>query len=203
MSLLLNDHVLHRHQTYKYKCMSISSVYIFMMHLMLLYLVKRIVFMRLDCTHTCHFWPNVPWWWFRVFNGALELMFGFCVSSPAPLRNTNMAIIWICLASVTGLVTFLAVVICRKRQEEYFELSAFISPAFLCIIYPSSSYSPFQPCVTFFCRSVTESLTEWVIQTGFVNWSKWFIEKKRDSIEWFIHKSDIRSSEHTKNRVDV
>lgn len=90
----------------------------------------------LDCTQTCHFWSNVPWWWFRVFNDALnlELIFGFCVSSPAPLRNTNMAIIWICLASVTGLVTFLAVVICRKRQEEYFELSAFIFPAFLCNI---------------------------------------------------------------------
>uniref|UniRef100_A0A671LSW9 receptor protein-tyrosine kinase n=1 Tax=Sinocyclocheilus anshuiensis TaxID=1608454 RepID=A0A671LSW9_9TELE len=28
-----------------------------------------------------------------------------------PLRNTNMTIIWICMASVTGLVTFLAVVI--------------------------------------------------------------------------------------------
>ncbi len=61
-----------------------------------------------------------------VFNDAFVLISGFCFSS-APLRNTNMAIIWICMASVTGLVTFLAVVICRKRQEEYFELSAFFS----------------------------------------------------------------------------
>uniref|UniRef100_A0A8C1PGS7 receptor protein-tyrosine kinase n=1 Tax=Cyprinus carpio TaxID=7962 RepID=A0A8C1PGS7_CYPCA len=37
----------------------------------------------------------------------------------APLRNTNMTIIWICMASVTGLVTFLAVVICRKRRCGY------------------------------------------------------------------------------------
>ncbi|XP_051769121.1 ephrin type-A receptor 8 isoform X4 [Ctenopharyngodon idella] len=46
------------------------------------------------------------------------------------LRNTNMTIIWICVASVTGLVTFLAVVICRKRQEEYFELRCGYSKAF-------------------------------------------------------------------------
>lgn len=77
-------------------------------------------------------WKNC--WWFRVFNDTLVLIFGFCFSSPALLRNTNMTIIWICVASVTGLVTFLAVVICRKRQEEYFELSAFISPALFCYI---------------------------------------------------------------------
>lgn len=81
----------------------------------------------------CHLqWKNC--WWFRVFNDVLVLIFSFCVSLPALLRNTNMTIIWICVASVTGLVTFLAFVICRKRQEEYFELSAFISPALFCYI---------------------------------------------------------------------
>uniref|UniRef100_A0A8D3C5T1 receptor protein-tyrosine kinase n=1 Tax=Scophthalmus maximus TaxID=52904 RepID=A0A8D3C5T1_SCOMX len=34
----------------------------------------------------------------------------------APLRYNTMSIIWICMALVSGLVTFLAVFICRKRQ---------------------------------------------------------------------------------------
>lgn len=38
-----------------------------------------------------------------------------CLSS-APLRYNTMSIIWICMALVSGLVTFLAIIICRKRQ---------------------------------------------------------------------------------------
>ncbi|XP_029288691.1 ephrin type-A receptor 8 isoform X2 [Cottoperca gobio] len=34
----------------------------------------------------------------------------------APLRYNTMTIIWICMALVSGLVTFLAIIICRKRQ---------------------------------------------------------------------------------------
>ncbi|XP_041638720.1 ephrin type-A receptor 8 isoform X3 [Cheilinus undulatus] len=34
----------------------------------------------------------------------------------APLRYNTMSIIWICMALVSGLVTFLAIIICRKRQ---------------------------------------------------------------------------------------
>ncbi|XP_070405171.1 ephrin type-A receptor 8 isoform X8 [Nothobranchius furzeri] len=34
----------------------------------------------------------------------------------APLRYNTMTITWICLALVSGLVTFLAIIICRKRQ---------------------------------------------------------------------------------------
>ncbi|XP_029357292.1 ephrin type-A receptor 8 isoform X1 [Echeneis naucrates] len=34
----------------------------------------------------------------------------------APLRYNTMTIIWICIALVTGLVTFMAIIICRKRQ---------------------------------------------------------------------------------------
>ncbi|XP_031694230.1 ephrin type-A receptor 8-like isoform X2 [Anarrhichthys ocellatus] len=34
----------------------------------------------------------------------------------APLRYNTMTIIWICMALVSGLVTFLAIFICRKRQ---------------------------------------------------------------------------------------
>ncbi|XP_042622720.1 ephrin type-A receptor 8-like isoform X1 [Cyprinus carpio] len=49
------------------------------------------------------------------FSQSVEIQTG----KATPLRNTNMTIIWICMASVTGLVTFLAVVICRKRQEEH------------------------------------------------------------------------------------
>ncbi|KAI4904857.1 hypothetical protein NFI96_018242 [Prochilodus magdalenae] len=47
-----------------------------------------------------------------------------------PLRYNTVTIIWICLALVTGLVTFLAIVICRKRQEEYLELHCGYSKAF-------------------------------------------------------------------------
>lgn len=39
----------------------------------------------------------------------------FCVSA-APLRYNTMTIIWICMALVSALVTFLAIIICRKRQ---------------------------------------------------------------------------------------
>lgn len=35
---------------------------------------------------------------------------------PAPLRYNTMTIIWICMALVSGLVTFMAIFICRKRQ---------------------------------------------------------------------------------------
>ncbi|XP_067361399.1 ephrin type-A receptor 8 isoform X6 [Channa argus] len=34
----------------------------------------------------------------------------------APMRYNTMTIIWICMALVSGLVTFLAIIICRKRQ---------------------------------------------------------------------------------------
>ncbi|XP_029947175.1 ephrin type-A receptor 8 isoform X5 [Salarias fasciatus] len=34
----------------------------------------------------------------------------------APLRYNTMTIIWICMALVSGLVAFLAIIICRKRQ---------------------------------------------------------------------------------------
>ncbi|XP_071191633.1 ephrin type-A receptor 8-like isoform X1 [Salvelinus alpinus] len=37
-----------------------------------------------------------------------------------PLRYNTMTIIWICMALVSGLVTFLAIVICRKRQGNPF-----------------------------------------------------------------------------------
>uniref|UniRef100_A0A673FLJ6 receptor protein-tyrosine kinase n=1 Tax=Sinocyclocheilus rhinocerous TaxID=307959 RepID=A0A673FLJ6_9TELE len=49
------------------------------------------------------------------FSQSVEIQTG----KATPLRNTNMTIIWICMASVTGLVTFLAVVICRKRRCGY------------------------------------------------------------------------------------
>uniref|UniRef100_A0A8C7GEB1 Ephrin type-A receptor 7 n=1 Tax=Oncorhynchus kisutch TaxID=8019 RepID=A0A8C7GEB1_ONCKI len=38
-----------------------------------------------------------------------------------PLRYDTMTIIWICMALVSGLVTFLAIVICRKRQAYCFD----------------------------------------------------------------------------------
>lgn len=38
-----------------------------------------------------------------------------CVFS-APLRYSTMTIIWICMALLSGLVTFVAIIICRKRQ---------------------------------------------------------------------------------------
>ncbi|KAM8757696.1 ephrin type-A receptor 8 isoform 5-T5 [Acanthopagrus schlegelii] len=34
----------------------------------------------------------------------------------APLRYSTMTIIWICMALLSGLVTFVAIIICRKRQ---------------------------------------------------------------------------------------
>uniref|UniRef100_A0A8C4ECA8 receptor protein-tyrosine kinase n=1 Tax=Dicentrarchus labrax TaxID=13489 RepID=A0A8C4ECA8_DICLA len=37
----------------------------------------------------------------------------------APLRYNTMTIIWICMALVSGLVTFLAIIICRKRHCGY------------------------------------------------------------------------------------
>uniref|UniRef100_UPI0037E9BA42 ephrin type-A receptor 8 n=1 Tax=Semicossyphus pulcher TaxID=241346 RepID=UPI0037E9BA42 len=37
----------------------------------------------------------------------------------APLRYNTMSIIWICMALVSGLVTFLAIIICRKRHCGY------------------------------------------------------------------------------------
>uniref|UniRef100_A0A8C1LAW0 Ephrin type-A receptor 7 n=1 Tax=Cyprinus carpio TaxID=7962 RepID=A0A8C1LAW0_CYPCA len=49
------------------------------------------------------------------FSQSVEIQTG----KATPLRNTNMTIIWICMASVTGLVTFLAIVICRKRHCGY------------------------------------------------------------------------------------
>ncbi|XP_064877828.1 ephrin type-A receptor 8-like [Oncorhynchus nerka] len=46
-----------------------------------------------------------------------------------PPRYDTMTIIWICMALVSGLVTFLAIVICRKRQVNY------------CLIYRHCGYS--------------------------------------------------------------
>ncbi|KAG9260267.1 ephrin type-A receptor 8-like [Astyanax mexicanus] len=60
------------------------------------------------------------------FSPSVEIQTGKAV----PLRYNTVTIIWICLALVTGLVTFLAIVICRKRQEEYFELHCGYSKAF-------------------------------------------------------------------------
>ncbi|XP_056292788.1 ephrin type-A receptor 8 [Pseudoliparis swirei] len=39
-----------------------------------------------------------------------------CPKGTAPLRYNTMTITWICMALVSGLVTFLAIIICRKRQ---------------------------------------------------------------------------------------
>ncbi|XP_036386242.1 ephrin type-A receptor 8 [Megalops cyprinoides] len=49
------------------------------------------------------------------FSQSVEIQTGKAV----PLRYNTMTIIWISMALVTGLVTFLAIVICRKRQEEH------------------------------------------------------------------------------------
>ncbi|XP_051967310.1 ephrin type-A receptor 8-like isoform X2 [Xyrauchen texanus] len=49
------------------------------------------------------------------FSQSVEIQTG----KAPPLRYTNMTVIWICMVSVTGLVTFLAVVICRKRRCGY------------------------------------------------------------------------------------
>ncbi|KAG9352767.1 hypothetical protein JZ751_017343 [Albula glossodonta] len=48
------------------------------------------------------------------FSQSVEIQTGKAV----PLRYNTMTIIWISMALVTGLVTFLAIVICRKRQED-------------------------------------------------------------------------------------
>ncbi|XP_051528536.1 ephrin type-A receptor 8-like isoform X4 [Myxocyprinus asiaticus] len=48
------------------------------------------------------------------FSQSVEIQTG----KATPLRYTNMTVIWICMVLVSGLVTFLAFVICRKRQEE-------------------------------------------------------------------------------------
>uniref|UniRef100_A0A3B4DN50 receptor protein-tyrosine kinase n=1 Tax=Pygocentrus nattereri TaxID=42514 RepID=A0A3B4DN50_PYGNA len=50
------------------------------------------------------------------FSPSVEIQTGKAV----PLRYNTVTIIWICMALVTGLVTFLAIVICRKRQEEFY-----------------------------------------------------------------------------------
>lgn len=39
-----------------------------------------------------------------------------CLCVAAPLRYNTMTIIWICMALLSGLVTCLAIFICRKRQ---------------------------------------------------------------------------------------
>uniref|UniRef100_W5K7M8 Ephrin type-A receptor 8 n=1 Tax=Astyanax mexicanus TaxID=7994 RepID=W5K7M8_ASTMX len=49
------------------------------------------------------------------FSPSVEIQTGKAV----PLRYNTVTIIWICLALVTGLVTFLAIVICRKRHCGY------------------------------------------------------------------------------------
>ncbi|KAL4658580.1 ephrin type-A receptor 8 [Arapaima gigas] len=49
------------------------------------------------------------------FSQTVEIQTGKAV----PLRYDTMTIIWICMALVTGLVAFLTVIICRKRQEEH------------------------------------------------------------------------------------
>ncbi|XP_055039960.1 ephrin type-A receptor 8 [Misgurnus anguillicaudatus] len=49
------------------------------------------------------------------FSQSVEIQTGKAI----PLRYTNMRIIWICMALITGLATFLAVVICRKRRCGY------------------------------------------------------------------------------------
>ncbi|XP_042354193.1 ephrin type-A receptor 8 isoform X1 [Plectropomus leopardus] len=46
------------------------------------------------------------------FSQNVEIQTGKAV----PLRYNTMTIIWICMALVSGLVTFLAIIICRKRQ---------------------------------------------------------------------------------------
>ncbi|KAK1799882.1 hypothetical protein P4O66_006115 [Electrophorus voltai] len=60
------------------------------------------------------------------FSPSVEIQTGKAVS----LRYNGMTIIWICAALVTGLVTFLLIVICRKRQEDYSELHCGYSKAF-------------------------------------------------------------------------
>ncbi|XP_066529328.1 ephrin type-A receptor 8 [Hoplias malabaricus] len=49
------------------------------------------------------------------FSPSVEIQTGKAV----PLRYNTVTIVWICMALVTGLMTFLAIVICRKRQEEH------------------------------------------------------------------------------------
>ncbi|MED6238590.1 Ephrin type-A receptor 8, partial [Ataeniobius toweri] len=46
------------------------------------------------------------------FSQNIEIQTG----KPAPLRYNTMTIIWISMALVSGLITFLAIIICRKRQ---------------------------------------------------------------------------------------
>ncbi|KAK3512441.1 hypothetical protein QTP70_011015 [Hemibagrus guttatus] len=60
------------------------------------------------------------------FSPSVEIQTG----KPAPLRYNTVTIIWISMALVSGLITFLALFICRKRQEEYFELHCGYSKAF-------------------------------------------------------------------------
>ncbi|XP_031424074.1 ephrin type-A receptor 8 isoform X1 [Clupea harengus] len=55
------------------------------------------------------------------FSQTVEIQTGKAV----PLRYDTMTITWICLALVTSLVTLLTIIICRKRQEEYFDLSTY------------------------------------------------------------------------------
>uniref|UniRef100_A0A3Q1EHX9 receptor protein-tyrosine kinase n=1 Tax=Acanthochromis polyacanthus TaxID=80966 RepID=A0A3Q1EHX9_9TELE len=49
------------------------------------------------------------------FSQNIEIQTGKAV----PLRYNTMTIIWICMALVSGLVTFLAIIICRKRHCGY------------------------------------------------------------------------------------
>ncbi|XP_051957466.1 ephrin type-A receptor 8-like isoform X2 [Xyrauchen texanus] len=49
------------------------------------------------------------------FSQSVEIQTG----KATPLRYTNMTVIWICMVLVSGLVTFLAFVICRKRRCGY------------------------------------------------------------------------------------
>ncbi|TSU49975.1 Ephrin type-A receptor 8 [Bagarius yarrelli] len=49
------------------------------------------------------------------FSPSVEIQTG----KPAPLRYNTVTIIWISMALVSGLITFLALFICRKRQEEH------------------------------------------------------------------------------------
>ncbi|CDQ63865.1 unnamed protein product [Oncorhynchus mykiss] len=78
-------------------------------------------------SHECQ-WDQEP---FRQSLNAIDLCFvtehthiltqtGCVVVCPVPLRYDTMTIIWICMALVSGLVTFLAIVICRKRQGNPF-----------------------------------------------------------------------------------
>ncbi|XP_046731196.1 ephrin type-A receptor 8 isoform X2 [Silurus meridionalis] len=49
------------------------------------------------------------------FSPSVEIQTG----KAAPLRYNTVTIIWISMALVSGLITFLALIICRKRQEEH------------------------------------------------------------------------------------